>query len=206
MGKGHQERNPETDKAHKSSDMGERAGGKRHREMPEETDASGRQDSELPGEAAGPGDSKAKAEAGSRPAGLNPCQQEAVERMPSVAVIAGPGAGKTRTLIARLRHLLEKRGIAPEEITAVTFTNKAAEEMRARMEAESAAETGQPNQLSGNRRGRRATDMQIGTFHAICSRFLQESGLSFVVADEGLQMELAERALREFDGKESPGK
>ena len=207
MEKGHQERNPETDMAHKGSDMGEQAGGKRHREMPEETDASGRQDSELPGEAAGPGDSKAKAEAGSRSAGLNPRQQEAVERIaPSVAVIAGPGAGKTRTLIARLRHLLEKRGIAPEEITAVTFTNKAAEELRARMEAESAVREGQPGPLSGNRKGRRATDIQIGTFHAICSRFLQESGLSFVVADEGLQMELAERALREFDGKESPGK
>ena len=207
MEKGHQERNPETDMAHKGSDMGEQAGGKRHREMPEETDASGRQDSELPGEAAGPGDSKAKAEAGSRSAGLNPRQQEAVERIaPSVAVIAGPGAGKTRTLTYRLRYLLEKRGIAPEEITAVTFTNKAAEELRARMEAESAVREGQPGPLSGNRKGRRATDIQIGTFHAICSRFLQESGLSFVVADEGLQMELAERALREFDGKESPGK
>nr|WP_304577873.1 ATP-dependent helicase [uncultured Acetatifactor sp.] len=125
---------------------------------------------------------------------------------PSVAVIAGPGAGKTRTLTYRLRYLLEKRGIAPEEITAVTFTNKAAEELRARMEAESAVREGQPGPLSGNRKGRRATDIQIGTFHAICSRFLQESGLSFVVADEGLQMELAERALREFDGKESPGK
>ncbi len=207
MEKGHQERNPETDMAHKGSDMGEQAGGKRHREMPEETDASGRQDSELPGEAAGPGDSKAKAEAGSRSAGLNPRQQEAVERIaPSVAVIAGPGAGKTRTLTYRLRYLLEKRGIAPEEITAVTFTNKAAEELRARMEAESAVREGQPGPLSGNRKGRRATDIQIGTFHAICSRFLQESGLSFVVADEGLQMELAQRALREFDGKESPGK
>mgnify|MGYP001075972225 FL=1 len=207
MEKGHQERNPETDMAHKGSDMGEQAGGKRHREMPEETDASGRQDSELPGEAAGPGDSKAKAEAGSRSAGLNPRQQEAVERIaPSVAVIAGPGAGKTRTLTYRLRYLLEKRGIAPEEITAVTFTNKAAEELRARMEAESAVREGQPGPLSGNRKGRRATDIQIGTFHAICSRFLQEAGLSFVVADEGLQMELAQRALREFDGKESPGK
>ncbi len=247
MEKGHQERNPETDMAHKGSDMGEQAGGKRHREMPEETDASGRQDSELPGgtdtfgrqdselpgktdvpgrrnpdlsgeaqasdrqnmelsgEAAGPGDSKA--EAGSRSAGLNPRQQEAVERIaPSVAVIAGPGAGKTRTLTYRLRYLLEKRGIAPEEITAVTFTNKAAEEMGARMEAESAVREGQPSPLSGNRKGRRATDIQIGTFHAICSRFLQEAGLSFVVADEGLQMELAQRALREFDGKESPGK
>ncbi len=48
--------------------------------------------------------------------------------------------------------------------------------------------------------------MQIGTFHAICSRFLQEAGLSFVVADEGLQMELAEKTLREFDRKKAPKK
>ena len=138
---------------------------------------------------------------------LNQRQRDAVERVGrSVAVIAGPGAGKTRTLIARLCHLLGKRGIAPEEITAVTFTNKAAEEMRARIEDESVVAKGRPGRLSENRRGRRTSDIQIGTFHAICSRFLQEAGLSFVVADEGLQMELAERALREFDGKESPGK
>nr|WP_304578235.1 UvrD-helicase domain-containing protein [uncultured Acetatifactor sp.] len=138
---------------------------------------------------------------------LNQHQRDAVERVGrSVAVIAGPGAGKTRTLIARLCHLLDERGIAPEEITAVTFTNKAAEEMRARMEDESVVAKGRPGRLSENRRGRRTSDIQIGTFHAICSRFLQEAGLSFVVADEGLQMELAEKTLREFDGKEAPKK
>ena len=138
---------------------------------------------------------------------LNQRQRDAVERVGrSVAVIAGPGAGKTRTLIARLRHLLDERGIAPEEITAVTFTNKAAEEMRARIEDESVVAKGRPGRLSENRRGRRTSDIQIGTFHAICSRFLQEAGLSFVVADEGLQMELAEKTLREFDGKEAPKK
>ena len=138
---------------------------------------------------------------------LNQRQRDAVERVGrSVAVIAGPGAGKTRTLIARLRHLLDERGIAPEEITAVTFTNKAAEEMRARIEDESVVAKGRPGRLSENRRGRRTSDIQIGTFHAICSRFLQEAGLSFVVADESLQMELAEKTLREFDGKEAPKK
>ena len=138
---------------------------------------------------------------------LNQRQRDAVERVGrSVAVIAGPGAGKTRTLIARLRHLLDERGIAPEEITAVTFTNKAAEEMRARIEDESVVAKGRPGRLSENRRGRRTSDIQIGTFHAICSRFLQEAGLSFVVADESLPMELAEKTLREFDGKEAPKK
>ena len=138
---------------------------------------------------------------------LNQRQRDAVERVGrSVAVIAGPGAGKTRTLIARLCHLLDERGIAPEEITAVTFTNKAAEEMRARIEDKSVVAKGRPGRLSENRLGRRTSDIQIGTFHAICSRFLQEAGLSFVVADEGLQMELAEKTLREFDRKEAPKK
>ena len=138
---------------------------------------------------------------------LNQHQRDAVERVGrSVAVIAGPGAGKTRTLIARLCHLLAERGIAPEEITAVTFTNKAAEEMRARIEDKTVVEKGRPGRLSENRLGRRTSDIQIGTFHAICSRFLQEAGLSFVVADEGLQMELAEKTLREFDRKEAPKK
>ncbi len=138
---------------------------------------------------------------------LNQHQRDAVERVGrSVAVIAGPGAGKTRTLIARLCHLLAERGIAPEEITAVTFTNKAAEEMRTRIEDKTVVEKGRPGRLSESRLGRRTSGMQIGTFHAICSRFLQEAGLSFVVADEGLQMELAEKTLREFDGKEAPKK
>lgn len=138
---------------------------------------------------------------------LNQRQRDAVERVGrSVAVIAGPGAGKTRTLIARLCHLLAERGIAPEEITAVTFTNKAAEEMRTRIEDKTVVEKGRPGRLSESRLGRRTSGMQIGTFHAICSRFLQEAGLSFVVADEGLQMELAEKTLREFDGKEAPKK
>lgn len=122
--------------------------------------------------------------------GLNRCQIDAVERIGRcVAVIAGPGAGKTRTLIARLQYLLNKRSVLPEEITAVTFTHKAAEEMLARME--------------GKKSG---AGLWIGTFHAICSRFLQEAGYSFVVADEGLQMELAEKALEEFGKKEAPGK
>ena len=122
---------------------------------------------------------------------LNERQREAVERTGrAVAVIAGPGAGKTRTLIARLKYLLEERQIPPEEITAVTFTHKAAEEMRGRMEG---------NGL------RNSSDIWIGTFHAICSRFLQETGVSFILADEGLQMELAEKALREFRSKVAPG-
>lgn len=133
--------------------------------------------------------------------GLNARQQEAVRQSGrSIAVIAGPGTGKTRTLIARLHHLLAERGVSPEEITAVTFTNKAAEEMRARMDGEN---------LPGNQKGPHGKSagknaVQIGTFHAICNRFLMDAGLSFLIADAGLQTELTEKALREFERKESP--
>ena len=59
--------------------------------------------------------------------GLNPEQEAAVSAPEAVvAVSAGPGTGKTRTLIARIAYLIEERGVQPEEITAVTFTNQAA--------------------------------------------------------------------------------
>ncbi len=135
---------------------------------------------------------------------LNEQQQAAVEqRGRAVAVIAGPGAGKTKTLIARLHHLLEKRQVSPEEITAVTFTNKAAEEMRARM---GGADAGQKQGRNVQKNAAEGTGLWIGTFHAICSRLLQDAGCSFMVADEGLQTEFAEKALREFEKKDSPGR
>lgn len=135
---------------------------------------------------------------------LNEQQQVAVEqRGRAVAVIAGPGAGKTKTLIARLHHLLEKRQVSPEEITAVTFTNKAAEEMRARM---GGADAGQKQGRNVQKNAAEGTGLWIGTFHAICSRLLQKAGCIFMVADEGLQIEFAEKALREFEKKDSPGR
>lgn len=96
------------------------------------------------------------------PAGdmLNPAQQAAVEaEEPVVAVVAGPGTGKTKTLVARIAHLIERRGVKPDEITAVTFTNQAAAEMRERLE----------QRLGGKRAVR---GMTIGTFHAICLHLL----------------------------------
>ena len=133
--------------------------------------------------------------------GLNERQRMAVETAGrAVAVIAGPGAGKTRTLIARLNYLLEERKISPREITAVTFTNKAAKEMRERMAGQGQERGGKSSQKAEE------TGVWIGTFHAICSRFLQEAGLSFVVADEGLQTQLAQKALGEFEKKDSPAR
>ena len=76
-----------------------------------------------------------------------------------VAVIAGPGTGKTKTLVSRIVHLIRDRGVKAEEITAVTFTNQAAAEMRQRLE-----------QSLGGKRA--VSHMTIGTFHAICLKLL----------------------------------
>lgn len=123
---------------------------------------------------------------------LNLGQREAVEAVErAVAVIAGPGTGKTKTLISRLIYMLEERKVDPQEITAVTFTNKAAEEMSSRLK----------DQPGGKRMEKQ---MHIGTFHSICSRILQENGLTFSIADEGLQEDLAKKTIKKFELKLSP--
>lgn len=136
--------------------------------------------------------------------GLNERQKKAAEQTGrAIAVIAGPGSGKTRTLTARLRHLLIDRKVSAQEITAVTFTNKAAEEMQNRMAGQ---EPGGNRNRKTQKGAQTGTGVWIGTFHAICSRFLQEEGRRFVVADEGLALELAQKALGEFKKKESPAR
>ena len=126
---------------------------------------------------------------------LNPLQEEAVRASDrAVAVIAGPGAGKTKTLIARLQYLVEVRGINPGQITAVTFTNRAAQEMRDRLkQASDAKQCGYE-------------DIQIGTFHAVSSRFLKKKGIPVLLADEGLKEELAGEAMKRIGLKGSPGR
>lgn len=94
-------------------------------------------------------------------AALNEEQRAAAcARERAVAVIAGPGTGKTQTLVARIAYLVEQQKVKPDTITAVTFTNQAAQEMRARLEA----------RLGGKRAIR---GMTIGTFHSICLQLLQ---------------------------------
>ena len=114
---------------------------------------------------------------------LNPEQEYAVRcTSPYIAVKAGPGTGKTKTLVSRLRYLLEYRKVRPAEITAVTFTNQAAAEMRERIEKE-----------TGKKQAGRA--MQIGTFHAICLNFLKEQGEEFTLMGEAQQRLLAEEVI-----------
>ena len=121
---------------------------------------------------------------------LNEQQLAAVHaQQPCVAVVAGPGTGKTKTLVARIVWLIEQQGVRPEEITAVTFTNQAAAEMRQRL----------CKQLGGKRAAARLT---IGTFHAICLGLLGNVKL----VSRGEALELAADALQAVQQKISPAK
>ncbi len=117
--------------------------------------------------------------------GLNREQEHAVRSIsPRIAVKAGPGTGKTKTLVSRMLYLLEYRKVKPSEITAVTFTNQAAAQMRERVEAQ-----------SGRRHAGRT--VQIGTFHAICLNFLKEQGENPTLMTEREQRSLAGEAAEE---------
>ncbi|GAK50727.1 DNA polymerase III subunit epsilon family exonuclease [Candidatus Moduliflexus flocculans] len=124
---------------------------------------------------------------------LNDKQRQAVTAplMP-ILVLAGPGTGKTRTLIARILYQINHFRIAPHKIIAVTFTNKAKEEMRARLRREL---------------GDMANDVMIGTFHRYCvetlRRYHHEAGLAkqFTIADETAQFIALSRASRMTDDK-----
>ena len=106
----------------------------------------------------------------------NPPQREAVLATEDpLLVLAGAGSGKTRTIIYRVAHLLAEHRIPPYRLLAVTFTNKAAGEMRARLDALVGPDITQ--------------DLWVGTFHATCARLLRryydEVGLGprFVIYD-----------------------
>src|SRR2546426_122830 len=108
-----------------------------------------------------------------------PQQRLAIEApLGPVLVVAGPGAGKTFCLIARINHLIKKLGMAPERICTVTFTNRAAEEIAVRLK---------------HTLGDRADGVTRGTIHAVCLALLREhaeaAGLrkGFGVADEQYQ-------------------
>ena len=120
---------------------------------------------------------------------LNEPQTQAVQHVAGpLLVFAGAGSGKTRTIIYRIANLLAREKVAPYRILAVTFTNKAAGEMRSRIE-----------QLAGPALAR---DLWVGTFHATSARLLRrycdEVGLkrNFVIYDESDQKALMSRLLK----------
>jgi len=124
--------------------------------------------------------------------GLNTEQQLAVTTTEGpVLVVAGPGSGKTRVLTHRIAFLIEERNVLPERILAVTFTNKAAREMRDRIE-----------RLIGNNG---ASGLVMGTFHALGVRFLRQNpgvvadrlGIlpNFLIYDDGDQIDTMKQAI-----------
>ncbi len=125
-------------------------------------------------------------------AALDPAQRAAVEHDGDspVAVAAGPGTGKTRCLAARVLHLLRERGVSPGSITAITFTNRAAEQMHTRIESQAGA-------LLEGRAGR----MFVGTFHAWCLECLSRVlGRTPVLLDENERLDLLRECLEPGGG------
>ena len=122
---------------------------------------------------------------------LNSAQREAVEKTEGpVLILAGAGSGKTRVLTTRIGHLIEDKGVQPANILAITFTNKAANEMRERVE-----ETLESD----------ASDMWISTFHSCCVRILRKDinrigyNRSFVIYDSADQVTLVKDCLKELN-------
>jgi DNA helicase-2/ATP-dependent DNA helicase PcrA len=124
-------------------------------------------------------------------ADLNPAQRETVLQTEGpVLVVAGAGSGKTRALTRRVAHLIATQGVKPNEILAITFTNKAAGEMRARLE---------------DLLGHVARAIWILTFHAACGRILRREAprlgykSNFTIYDQADQIRLTKDCLEELE-------
>src|SRR5580693_9424003 len=124
-------------------------------------------------------------------AGLNPQQRAAVEHEGGpLLIVAGAGSGKTRVLTHRIGYLLAERHVAPRSILAITFTNKAAGEMKARVEAMT---------------GARARSMWLMTFHSACVRILRREAdrfgypSSFSIYDQADSQRLMALVCRELE-------
>lgn len=123
--------------------------------------------------------------------GLNEVQSAAVRHTDGACLVfAGAGSGKTRVITYRIAYLMQELGIQPDRILAVTFTNKAAGELKSRLERIV---------------GPSARDIWAGTFHAMCVRILRRDGRrigvspGFVILDESDQRQLVKEILDEFD-------
>ena len=125
---------------------------------------------------------------------LTPDQARAVRswQRGDVCVVAGPGSGKTRVLVERVRWLILDRGVPPERVLAITFTEKAAHEMRVRLLADGAASDEDRSKFQA---------AQISTIDAFCNRLLKENALqagvdpAFEILDEVVARELLHGAI-----------
>src|SRR3954467_139887 len=122
--------------------------------------------------------------------GLNPVQQEAVTHHEGpLLVVAGAGSGKTRVLTHRIAHLIQDHRVSPFEILAITFTNKAADEMKQRVAA-----------LVGPG----AQKMWVSTFHSACVRILRRDAAkldypsSFTIYDQAAAVRLTGYVIRDL--------
>lgn len=147
--------------------------------------------------------------------GLNPEQRRAVETTEgALLILAGAGSGKTKTLTHRIAYIVLAGLAKPTEILAVTFTNKAAGEMRSRVAALLAPQTSRPGSFEG--RGQNPNNRSfipfLGTFHSICVRILRQDGVhigipaNFVIWDESDRLSAVKRAanLAAIDIKKFP--
>ncbi len=126
--------------------------------------------------------------------GLNEAQATAVEVATGpLLILAGAGSGKTKTLTHRIAHLIANEGVWPSQILAVTFTNKAAREMRERL-----------GKLLNQASNRRDFMPWMGTFHSICVRLLRMDGYAigiarnFVIYDEDDRQSLVKQAMKQL--------
>lgn len=123
--------------------------------------------------------------------GLNEQQREAVQQVEGpVLVLAGAGSGKTRVLTHRIAYLISSEGVSPASILAVTFTNKAADEMKERVK---------------ELLGRKGLDIQVSTFHSFCVRVLRKEisklgyNHNFVIYDSSDQRQAVKQVLQNLN-------
>jgi len=131
--------------------------------------------------------------------GLNPEQMRAVlQTEGAVLILAGAGSGKTKTLTHRIAYLIDEKKVGPERILAVTFTNKAAGEMRERIAK-------LLSQSEAAEYGGVVLPTHIGTFHNICARILRREiealgyGRNFNIIDDQDQQSIVKKAMKELE-------
>ena len=122
---------------------------------------------------------------------LNIAQKKAVENTDGpVLIVAGPGSGKTRVITSRIAYLIQRQGVNPYNIAAVTFTNKAASEMKDRL---------------SSMLGSDAARVTASTFHSFCSMVLRREGAAvgldrdFVIFDDDDQIDTIKKAMKDLD-------